>query len=94
MFKIIKDGQQVGATETPNYIKLQSNGCFALCSEDDAQGIAFSGKVYHLFGREEMTGEEETIVLAKQDVGGIVSQQRADIDYVAAMSGIDLYIEE
>ena len=94
MFKIIKDGDQIGATETPNYIRLQTNGCFALCSEEAAQGIAISGKVYHLFGRDEMTGQEETIVLAKQDVGGVVSQQRADIDYLAAMGGIDLYVEE
>lgn len=93
MFKIIKDGQQVGATEAPNYIKLQQNGCYTLCSEDEAQGIVHEGRVYHLFSRPEMLGEEETIVLAHQDVGWVVSQQRADIDYLAAMNGVDLYVE-
>ena len=48
MFRIIKDGVSVGMTETPNYIKQQENGCFALCPEPEASGIVFEGTVYRL----------------------------------------------
>ena len=44
MFKIIKDGAQIGMTEAPNYIKKAMNGCYNLCPEPEAQGIVFSGK--------------------------------------------------
>ena len=45
MFRIIRDGESVGMTEAPNYIKLTENGSYNLCPEPEASGIVFEGKV-------------------------------------------------
>ena len=58
MFKIVKDGAVVGITGEPTYIKMLDNGCFGLCSKNEAQGVAFSGTPYHLNGRTEMVGAD------------------------------------
>ena len=58
MFKITKDGATVAMTEAPNYIKQAENGCFVLCPEAEATGIAHNGTVYHLLGRPDMAGAE------------------------------------
>lgn len=58
MYKIIKDGTLVGITGEPIYIKLQENGCYGLCSREEAQGIAFCGTPYNLDGRPAMDGPE------------------------------------
>lgn len=68
MFRIIKDGVSVGMTETPNYIKQQENGCFALCPEPLASGVVFEGTVYHLMGRDALEGAE-TVLLEETDAG-------------------------
>lgn len=68
MFQIIKDGAVIDRTESPNYIKTHENGCFVLCSEDEAEGIAHAGEVYSLLGRAELDGRE-TIALKEVDVG-------------------------
>ena len=60
MFKITKDGATVAMTEAPNYIKQAENGCFVLCPEAEATGIAHNGTVYHLLGRPDMAGAEIT----------------------------------
>lgn len=58
MFKITKDGATVAMTEAPNYIKQAENGCFVLCPEAEATGIAHNGTVYHLLGRPDMAGQK------------------------------------
>ena len=68
MFRIIKDGVSVGMTETPNYIKQQENGCFALCPEPEASGIVFEGTVYRLLGREGLENAA-TVILQETDAG-------------------------
>ena len=52
MYRIIKDGANIGLTENLNYIKQAENGCYVLCPEHDASGIVFAGTVYHLLGRD------------------------------------------
>ncbi len=68
MFKITKGGVTVGMTESPNYVRQQENGCFALCPEPMASGIVFEGTVYHLLGRDALEGAE-TVVLEETDAG-------------------------
>ena len=51
MYKIVKDGETVAMTEAPNYIRMAGNGCRALCSAEEAEGIAYGGQVFHLLGR-------------------------------------------
>lgn len=69
MFKITKDGATLAMTEAPNYIKQAENGCFVLCPEAEATGIAHNGTVYHLLGRPDMAGAEITVMLEETDAG-------------------------
>lgn len=68
MYKIIKDGVTVGLTGAPNYIKKLDNGCYGLCSEQEAQGVAFNGVPYQLEGRAEMGGLEVVTMAEENDV--------------------------
>ena len=68
MYKIIKDGTTIGLTEFLTYIKQHDNGCFVLCPEPEASGIAFGNTVYHLAGREAIEGAE-TVALEHIDAG-------------------------
>ena len=54
MFRIIKDGAELGLTENLNYIVQAENGCYVLCPEQNASGIVFEGTPYNLLGRDEM----------------------------------------
>ena len=69
MFKITKGGATVAMTEAPNYIKQAENGCFVLCPEAEATGIAHNGTVYHLLGRPDMAEAEITVMLEETDAG-------------------------
>ena len=68
MYRIIKDGANIGLTENLNYIKQAENGCYVLCPEHDASGIVFAGTVYHLLGRDTLDGAE-TVSLEETDAG-------------------------
>ena len=52
MYRIVKDGAALALIEAPTYVRQAGNGCFVLCQEDQATGIAYGGTVYHLLGRE------------------------------------------
>lgn len=56
MYRIIKDGANIGLTENLNYIKQAENGCYVLCPEHDASGIVFAGTVYHCWAGKRWTG--------------------------------------
>jgi len=73
MFKITRNGESLGMTEAPNYIKLTENGSYNLCPEPEASGIAFAGKVYHLLGRVAMEGVD-TVMLEEVDAGGEIGK--------------------
>lgn len=76
MFKIIKNGASIGMTEAPTYIKKQpENGCFILCPEQEASGIAFEGSVYHLLGREPMEGVP-SVMLEETDAGAEINKSK------------------
>ena len=68
MFKITRNGESLGMTEAPNYIKLTENGSYNLWPEPEASGIAFAGKVYHLLCRAAMEGVD-TVMLEEVDAG-------------------------
>lgn len=88
MFTITRtnDGERLGMTETPTYIKQAENGCFVLCPEpEEASGIAFAGTPYHLLGRDtpESMANLETVMLEETDAGPMVAAAQelsADID--------------
>lgn len=103
MYKITKDGATLAMTEAPTYIKQAENGCFVLCQEEEAAGIALGGVPYHLLGRTAMEGVE-TVMLEETDAGveitkaadagGIVFVTLAEagnIDATTAMEHADLF---
>jgi hypothetical protein len=63
MFKIIKDGEQIGITEKLHYIYQKENGVFYECDSKEAQGIAWKGTPYNLRGRAPMAVNETVIVI-------------------------------
>ena len=92
MFKITRNGESLGMTEAPNYIKLTENGSYNLCPEPEASGIAFAGKVYHLLGRAAMEGVD-TVMLEEVDAGDeiVKANEAGSITFVtmAAAGAID-----
>ena len=100
MFRVIKDGVTLGMTESPTYIKAADNGCYVLCPEPEAQGIAFEGVPYHVVGREAMDGAED-VLLENVDAGASLAaaaetgeKNTSNIDYLSMMTGVDLPDEE
>ena len=85
MYRLTKDGVCLGMTEAPTYIKQAKNGCYILCPEPEASGIAISGVPYRLLGQEAQEGMEEldAVMLEETDAGPMVAAAHdlsADID--------------
>lgn len=104
MYKITRDGVQLGMTEAPNYIRRQENGCYALCPAEEAEGITFEGQVHHLLGRPDLEGAETTVMLEETDAGGeivratetggimfVTMAEAGSIDDVTAAEHADLF---
>ena len=68
MYRIVKDGAELALIEAPSYVRQAGNGCFVLCQEAEAAGIAHNGTVYHLLGREALEGAE-SVILEAADAG-------------------------
>jgi hypothetical protein len=69
MYKISKqNGEVIGITESPTYIKLHPNGGFTLAGEADAIGVAYRSVPYNLIGHDDIDGAE-TVVVSEMDGG-------------------------
>lgn len=86
MIKIIKDGTSLGMTEAPTYVRQAENGCFVLCREAEATGIAHNGTVYHLLGREALEGAE-SVILEAADAGSEIQAAGESAANNAKLSG-------
>ena len=86
MFKIIKDGTSLGMTEAPTYVRQAENGCFVLCQEGQATGIAYGGTVYHLLGREALEGAE-SVIREETDAGAEIQAAGESAANNAKLSG-------
>ena len=42
MYRIVKDGAELALIEAPSYVRQAGNGCFVLCQEAEAAGIAYT----------------------------------------------------
>lgn len=67
MYKIIKDNTILAIVGTPTWVRKQDNGCYGLTMEDDAQGVALNGTVYHVNGHPELDGAETVSVVEVDD---------------------------
>lgn len=81
MFRLYTvDDEIIGVTENLNYVRLHTNGCFILCEEEEAQGIAFNGVVYSLGGINSF--EDKPIVRIQQ------TDTAVEIENAVATTGI------
>lgn len=48
MFRIFENGVEIGVADKLTFIRKADNGCFVLCGQEDAQGIAFNGETFTL----------------------------------------------
>ena len=85
MYRIIKNGAELALIEAPSYVRQARNGCFVLCQEAEAAGIAHNGTVYHLLGREALEGAE-SVILEKTDAGDLVKRIQDTAKDVDAMN--------
>ena len=98
MFNIYKDNKLIATTEKPLYVKKHpENGCYIPAKKNDATGISVQSlqQVFALAGKE-LDGLDQVAVV-EVDGGGILTeliqkemQARADVDYIAIMTGVDL----
>ena len=68
MYKIIKKDTVLGIVSNLTWVRMQDNGCYGLTVEDNAQGIALNGTVYHVNGHPELDGVE-TVSVEEVDDG-------------------------
>lgn len=86
MYRIIKNGAELALIEAPSYVRQARNGCFVLCQEAEAAGIAYNGTVYHLLGREVLEGVE-SVILEVADAGVEIQAARESAAQNAKLSG-------
>lgn len=86
MYRIVKDGAELALIEAPSYVRQAGNGCFVLCREAEATGIAHNGTVYHLLGREALEGAE-SVILEAADAGAEIQTTRESTAQNARLSG-------
>lgn len=90
MYKIITtDGTEVGYTDTLHYITVSDSGCFIEATKDNAKGIAYKGVAYSLLG-EDINKETSAVLIQEVDSADKQKVLQANIDYLAAMTGVDL----
>ena len=86
MYRIVKDGAELALIEAPSYVRKAENGCFVLCQEAEATGIAHNGTVYHLLGRGELEGAE-SVILEAADAGAEIQTTKESAANNAKLSG-------
>lgn len=90
MYRLIKasGGAEIGVTEKPRFIKKSSAGIYIEADEKGAQGVAYKGTPYNLYGRSGV-GAEETALLIEFD-GGDISAAAKSAGDTAAISFVAL----
>lgn len=98
MYRIIlTDGTDIAVVDEVNYIRFNNCGTFCPAeSEEDAIGVAVNGVPFNLKGHEEIE-DADTVLVSFVD-GGLFAKQTAQntawLDYLSAMTGIDLPNED
>ena len=74
MFRFSKDGEILETVNNPVWVKQQKNGCFALCSQEEADGVVIGGNVYDI-------AQGKTLWTEKQARGTLDIQWISESDY-------------
>ncbi len=98
LYKIIQSGETVRVTDKVTFTRKTEAGFFTECERADAQGFCLrNGDVWSLAGTDGYAGipsasiepVEESAVFAALDTA---KRNRADIDFMAAMSDVNLEV--
>lgn len=81
MYHALIEGSEI-PVERLRWVKLQANGIFITCGDDEGQGIIVEGEIYHVHGR---TGiDKPTVILVwHDDMTALIEEyqsQQANID--------------
>lgn len=80
MYKLINfdTGEEIGITDSLNYIRLGKNGCYVMCKAGETpQGVAYNSTPYNLFGKESM-GDLPAVIIQDADAGKELIALRAE----------------
>ena len=91
MYRIIKNEEVLGTVSGLSWVRLQPNGCFALCDKELATGIVVDGTVYHVDGKEEITGAETVTV---NEISEVAYQQEQKAAQEAAQLETQIALAE
>lgn len=107
MYQIIKNGEAIDLQEKLSWVKYQvKNDIVISCNEEDGQGILCGGYVidengntvwqensviYSVVGKPQCI-DYEYVEINEMKWYAVSKQQRADIDFIAVMAGIDLEV--
>lgn len=80
MYSIVRDNLEIGIVDQPTYIRMQDNGAYGLCTEAEAEGIAYNGTPYHVWGMPELAGAEASVALVEFDIGNRIFEQQQTLD--------------
>lgn len=83
MYSIISQttGETLSITGEPFYIAYDLDAdVYYVASQESAQGVAVESVPYHLFGRNEMRGTEETVLINSIDMGSVIMEQNILIE--------------
>lgn len=74
MYEILNalTGEQVGYTMKPYFIKKNKNSIYVPTDEAEAEGIAYEGKVYNLYGKGNYE-DLDTVSLLETDEGSLLN---------------------
>ena len=93
MYLVKIDEVDLAYVENPVWIKKMNNGCFGLTDRQRATGIVVAGTPYTLGVSDDMS-ELELVTITKLDGGSLLAQYMANLDYLSAMTGVDLPEED
>lgn len=92
MYKFSVNGTAIALIENPIWIHVQRNGCYGPCERIKATGVAINSTPYNLAGHD--IGGVATVDYEEVQSGTYLLKQKANIDYLSMMTGIDLPNEE
>lgn len=93
MFQIKKDNAIIEMQGALLWVRDQDNEVIISCDEKNGKGIlsADQSTIYSVVGKPQLR-DFEFIEIEEVDLYPIVEQQRADVDYIAIMMGVDLSV--
>lgn len=96
MYQFTVSNEVVGYAVTPTYIKKLDNGCYGLCSQAEAEGVAVRSTPYRLEGKE--LDNLPVVNVEEVDDGtffeSVLTTNQANATYVESLNTLGVQTEE